>query len=59
MSRAADVDGHIYICTDANWDGDCDDYGFTDGACSNFPSEYQDDISSIGPDSGWLCTLYV
>ncbi|THG97890.1 hypothetical protein EW026_g4196 [Hermanssonia centrifuga] len=57
--RAAQVDGHIFICTDDNYGGDCTNYGFTSGACSNFPSEFQDDISSLGPDSGWFCNLYL
>ncbi|KAJ6509691.1 hypothetical protein DFH09DRAFT_1334127 [Mycena vulgaris] len=25
---------------------------------SNFPREWNDDISSFGPDAGWSCTLY-
>ncbi|KAJ7814692.1 hypothetical protein B0H14DRAFT_2603966 [Mycena olivaceomarginata] len=55
---AALVDGHVYICTDANFGGDCTDYGFTNNVCSNLPSEFQDDISSFGPDAGWVCAFY-
>ncbi|KAJ7752712.1 hypothetical protein B0H14DRAFT_3710497 [Mycena olivaceomarginata] len=54
-----DVDGHVYICTDANFSGDCTDYGFFAGQCSNFPGEFNDDISSFGPDVGWACTIDV
>ncbi|OBZ73474.1 hypothetical protein A0H81_06641 [Grifola frondosa] len=57
--REAQVDGYIYICTDANWSGDCDNYGFINGQCSNFPSTFQNDISSVGPDPGWVCILSV
>lgn len=59
QTRAAEVDGHVYICTDANWSGDCTNYGFYEGVCSNFPAEFQDDISSIGPDGGWKCNFYM
>ncbi|PSR76496.1 hypothetical protein PHLCEN_2v8399 [Hermanssonia centrifuga] len=57
--RAAEADGHIFICTDANWSGSCTDYGFTAGVCSNFPQGFQDDISSLGPDAGWFCNVYI
>ncbi|KAJ7802292.1 hypothetical protein B0H14DRAFT_2713917 [Mycena olivaceomarginata] len=52
------VDGHVFICTDANFSGDCTNYGFFADQCSNFPGEFADDISSFGPDSGWSCTMY-
>lgn len=58
-ARAAQVDGHIYICTDDNFSGSCTNYGFTANQCSNFPSGFQDNISSVGPDKGWVCTLFM
>ncbi|KAF8209969.1 hypothetical protein K438DRAFT_1960199 [Mycena galopus ATCC 62051] len=57
-ARAADVDGYVYICTDEDFAGDCDNYGFNSGVCSNFPVEFQNDISSWGPDQGWECIMY-
>ena len=59
QARSTEVDGDIFICTDANWSGDCTTYGFFSGVCSNFPPEFQDDISSVGPNPGWSCNLYV
>jgi hypothetical protein len=56
-SDAALIDGHVYICTDANFD--CTNYGFITNVCSNLPSEFQDYISSFGPDAGWACTFYM
>ncbi|KAJ7853454.1 hypothetical protein B0H13DRAFT_2358902 [Mycena leptocephala] len=53
----ARVDGHVFICTDVNFSGDCTNYGFFADLCSSFPGEFSDDISSFGPDAGW-CTLY-
>ncbi|THG97022.1 hypothetical protein EW026_g4914 [Hermanssonia centrifuga] len=58
-TRAAEVDGDIFACTDANWAGQCENLGFFNGQCENFPADLQDDISSIGPDAGWVCVLYM
>ncbi|KAJ7866194.1 hypothetical protein B0H14DRAFT_3862051 [Mycena olivaceomarginata] len=52
------VDGHVFICTDANFSGDCTNYGFFADQRSNFPGEFADDISSFWPDAGWSCTMY-
>ncbi|KAJ7057336.1 hypothetical protein C8F01DRAFT_1086374 [Mycena amicta] len=57
-ARAEDVSAHVFICTDINFAGDCTNYGFNSGQCSNFPGEFQDDISSFGPDQGWECIMY-
>ena len=57
--QAGAVDGHIYICTDDQFSGACINYGFRNNQCSNFPTGFQDDISSVGPDQGWVCSLYV
>lgn len=54
----ARADGHIYICTNAGFSGSCTNYGFNADTCTNFPPGFQDDISSIGPDSGWVCYAY-
>jgi hypothetical protein len=52
------VDGHVFICTDANFSGDCTNYGFFADQRSNFPGEFADDISSFWPYAGWSCTMY-
>ena len=52
-------DGNIYVCTDWNWGGSCTVVGFNNGQCTNFPSGWQDNISSIGPDGGWTCQVFV
>ncbi|KAF8998683.1 hypothetical protein BDQ17DRAFT_1428284 [Cyathus striatus] len=54
-NRAADVDGNLYVCTDANWGGECT---LTSDECNNMISGFQDNISSFGPDVGWECTTY-
>ncbi|KAI0755949.1 hypothetical protein BC629DRAFT_1598323 [Irpex lacteus] len=50
--------GHVYACTNAGWTGRCQNMYFTANQCLNFPSDLQDNISSIGPDGGWLCLAY-
>ncbi|KAF8886539.1 hypothetical protein BD779DRAFT_1673167 [Infundibulicybe gibba] len=52
------VDGHLFVCTDANFAGACTNLGFFRGSCSNMPSGFQDNISSWGPDAGWVCITY-
>ncbi|KAF8996354.1 hypothetical protein BDQ17DRAFT_1429799 [Cyathus striatus] len=56
--REALVDGHLFVCTDNDFAGDCSNIGFFNNQCSNFSPEFQDDISSWGPDEGWVCTTY-
>ncbi|KAJ8087552.1 hypothetical protein PM082_006383 [Marasmius tenuissimus] len=56
--REPAVDGSLFVCSDANFSGQCANLGFFRGQCSNMPSGFQDNISSFGPDAGWECTTY-
>jgi hypothetical protein len=58
VERAAQVDGHVFLCTDAHFNGLCVNYGITVGQCSNLPSSLQDSISSFGPDKGLRCCIW-
>jgi hypothetical protein len=49
------MDG-VYICSDANWQGDCNWYGPDKTACFGLPSDSQH--ISFGPDPMTVCTLY-
>jgi hypothetical protein len=53
------ANAHVFICTDYNYGGACTNYGVTKGQCSNLPSAYNDNISSLGPDNGLTCTFYL
>jgi hypothetical protein len=53
------ANAHVFICTDYNYGGACTNYGVTKGQCSNLPSAYNDNISSLGPDNGLSCTFYL
>jgi hypothetical protein len=57
-ARAAAVDGHLFVCTDDNFTGDCANFAFNVDECINFNSPFQDSISSFGPDAGFICITY-
>ncbi|KAF8180634.1 hypothetical protein BJ912DRAFT_1062414 [Pholiota molesta] len=57
-ARAAEVDGHLFVCTDDNFTGDCANFAFNVDECINFNSPFQDSISSFGPDAGFICITY-
>ena len=50
--------GNVYVCTDANWEGDCTNLSFASGYCENLAPEFEYDITSIGPDPEWACWFY-
>lgn len=58
QARAAQANGHIYICTEGGFGGECENYTVSNGVCTNFPSGFNDQISSWGPDQGWICTTF-
>ncbi|EKM53241.1 uncharacterized protein PHACADRAFT_197663 [Phanerochaete carnosa HHB-10118-sp] len=37
----------------------CENIGFYNGLCGSSPTEIQDDTSSVGPQKGWDCFLFV
>ncbi|KAF8886505.1 hypothetical protein BD779DRAFT_1673137 [Infundibulicybe gibba] len=55
---AALADGNLFVCTDPNFAGQCVNLAFFNGVCSTLPSGLQDNISSWGPDAGWVCITY-
>ncbi|CAE6410455.1 unnamed protein product [Rhizoctonia solani] len=56
---AAAISGGVYFCTDANFTGKCLHVaGFTENQCVNFGNEFNDQVTSFGPDKGLACLLY-
>ncbi|GJE87356.1 hypothetical protein PsYK624_034390 [Phanerochaete sordida] len=51
-------DNALYVCSDANWSGTCENVGFNNEECIVFPGELQNDITSVGPPQGYYCYLY-
>ncbi|KAG9097826.1 hypothetical protein FS749_005382 [Ceratobasidium sp. UAMH 11750] len=55
----AAVNGGVYFCTDANFSGRCVYVsGFNSGQCVGVGSDFNDVVSSFGPDHGLTCTIY-
>ncbi|KAM3413644.1 hypothetical protein BST61_g10337 [Cercospora zeina] len=49
----------LYVCTDADWKGTCEDLRNGPGLCINFEEPFAANISSVGPDSEISgCTLF-
>ncbi|KAG8716830.1 hypothetical protein FRC09_015136 [Ceratobasidium sp. 395] len=55
----AAVNGGVFFCTDANFSGRCAYLrGFNSGQCVGVGSDFNDVVSSFGPDQGLTCTIY-
>ncbi|KAG9078917.1 hypothetical protein FRC06_008048, partial [Ceratobasidium sp. 370] len=55
----AALPGGVYFCTDANFAGNCAYVsGMNSGQCVGVGSNFNDNVSSFGPDSGLTCTIY-
>ncbi|KAF8199803.1 hypothetical protein K438DRAFT_1966170 [Mycena galopus ATCC 62051] len=52
-----DTQGNVFVCTDAGFTGSCQVFS-SSGQCVNFPSSFNDDITSVGPDSGQDCFFW-
>ncbi|QRV74523.1 hypothetical protein RhiJN_02539 [Ceratobasidium sp. AG-Ba] len=49
----------VFFCTDANFKGNCVYvHGFNSGQCVGVGSDFNDKVSSFGPDQGITCTIY-
>ncbi|PPQ83664.1 hypothetical protein CVT25_006270 [Psilocybe cyanescens] len=60
-AREADtaaVDGHLFVCVNANFGAPCNNFNFNNGQCINFVAPFQDSISSLGPDPGFTCIVF-
>ncbi|CUA69873.1 hypothetical protein RSOLAG22IIIB_04129 [Rhizoctonia solani] len=56
---AAAISGGVYFCTDADFKGKCLFVsGFAENQCVNFGNEFNDQVTSFGPDKGLACLLY-
>ncbi|CZT11430.1 uncharacterized protein RCO7_03865 [Rhynchosporium graminicola] len=45
---------HVYVCINSNFSGACQNVQVNTGGCYNFVGNYNDAISSIGPDQVML-----
>ncbi|KAG9097611.1 hypothetical protein FS749_005901 [Ceratobasidium sp. UAMH 11750] len=55
----AAVNGGTYFCTDINFTGRCAYVsGFGSGQCVNVGQDFNDNVSSFGPDPGLTCNIF-
>ncbi|KAJ6586528.1 hypothetical protein DFH09DRAFT_1308544 [Mycena vulgaris] len=50
--------GTVFVCANAPWVEPCTKFSGASGECVNFSASFQDDISSVGPDSGQQCFFF-
>ncbi|KAI0388063.1 hypothetical protein F5Y04DRAFT_16850 [Hypomontagnella monticulosa] len=48
----------VYVCTRAEFSGLCENECAQSGVCFNVPSSFNDQISSLGPDSGYCRAFF-
>ncbi|KAJ7659457.1 hypothetical protein B0H17DRAFT_1212907 [Mycena rosella] len=56
---SARAPGAVFVCANAPFVDPCGKFSGVSGECVNFPASFDDDISSVGPDSGQDCFFYV
>ncbi|OAG01330.1 uncharacterized protein CC84DRAFT_1046881, partial [Paraphaeosphaeria sporulosa] len=49
---------HLYLCSEAGFEGACENVQVDLGKCYNADDKLNDKISSTGPDKGYFCTAY-
>ncbi|OBT66195.1 hypothetical protein VE03_05139 [Pseudogymnoascus sp. 23342-1-I1] len=49
---------HFYACVDSDFRGKCESFTINTGECYSFNSDWNDAITSIGPDKGTTCTIW-
>ncbi|ORY62397.1 uncharacterized protein BCR38DRAFT_438365 [Pseudomassariella vexata] len=62
VTEARDIkkraDFGVYLCTDANWGGHCVHIVAPENVCVPLAGDLNDQVSSVGPDSGAYCRFY-
>ncbi|KAL9612670.1 MAG: hypothetical protein Q9167_002752 [Letrouitia subvulpina] len=49
---------HLYVCTDANFKGRCENLASTKQGCYTLFNGLDNVVSSLGPDAGTTCIIY-
>jgi hypothetical protein len=61
--RPPELNAHVhfpsFVCVDAGFTGDCTTLHGSSGECVNIPLVFNDNISSVGPDSGQDCFFFM
>ncbi|KAJ6620489.1 hypothetical protein B0H10DRAFT_1079081 [Mycena sp. CBHHK59/15] len=56
---SARTQGNVFVCVDADFTGQCTTLHGSSGQCVNVPLVFNDNISSVGPDSGQDCFFFI
>ncbi|KAJ7140857.1 hypothetical protein C8R44DRAFT_726570 [Mycena epipterygia] len=56
---SARTQGNVFVCVNAGFTGDCTTLHGSSGECVNVPLVFNDNISSVGPDSGQDCFFFM
>ncbi|KAJ7277904.1 hypothetical protein C8J57DRAFT_1465739 [Mycena rebaudengoi] len=59
LPPAPQTPGNVRVCTDAGFTGNCITLNGGSTQCNNFPGDFNDNISSFGPDDGQDCFIFV
>ncbi|KAJ6503062.1 hypothetical protein DFH09DRAFT_1146143 [Mycena vulgaris] len=51
--------GTVFVCDDGDFKGHCIKVRGANGTCVNFPTAFNDVVSSLGPDPGQVCFFFV
>ncbi|KFY87778.1 hypothetical protein V500_06751 [Pseudogymnoascus sp. VKM F-4518 (FW-2643)] len=58
LKMAARAVTHVYVCINADFKPACQNLSVNTGGCYNLVGNWNDAISSIGPDQGTTCTIW-
>jgi hypothetical protein len=59
MTAVSQFHLHSFVCIDSGFTNICATFHGSSGQCVNFPSNFNDIISSFGPDSGQDCFIFM
>ncbi|KAL8847754.1 MAG: hypothetical protein Q9221_007202 [Calogaya cf. arnoldii] len=57
-THGAQADTNLFVCTDVNFGGQCQNLRNTKGVYYTLGNGFSDTITSLGPDAGTTCTLW-
>ncbi|KAK8112983.1 hypothetical protein PG984_013509 [Apiospora sp. TS-2023a] len=49
---------HLYVCINSNFGGACTNIQVNTGDCFSISGNFNDAITSLGPDQGTTCTIW-
>ncbi|KAJ7347074.1 hypothetical protein DFH08DRAFT_208777 [Mycena albidolilacea] len=53
-----ETQGNVFVCTNSGFTGTCSVFRGTSGQCIDFTGDFNDGITSVGPDPGQDCFFF-